>query len=422
MFSIASFITKWYLHEHKSIPLQTMIKRTSIIWILCCGFSCLVGQTYNPGQSYLSASGYTEYLAGELPFILAAPHGGELSPASIPDRDCEGCTYVNDANTQDLARRIYTAVYNRTGCYPHVVLNRLHRRKLDANRDLAEAADGNAQAAQAWDDFHAFIEGAKQMAATDYDRALFIDLHGHAHSIQRLELGYLLYGSELRQPDDTLNSARFMGYSSIRQLAQDNLGGQSHAALIRGAGSLGQLLANRGYPAVPSADQPAPAADEDYFSGGYNTDRHGSRYAPAVDAIQIECNMNGVRDTPANRQAFADSLAAALEVYFSTHYFDDFGSGFCTSTAADEPASSPQDGIFGVFPNPVYSDLLNFRYTGPPLQQGWLGVYQLDGRLLGQHPYPAPSAIPAPTTTGSYIVALWDGHRLMAKTMLVAVR
>lgn len=87
-----------------------------------------------------------EYLAGNLPIIVSAPHGGLLSPTSIPDRDCAGCTTVNDFNTQELARAFAEAVHERTGCWPHLIFNKLHRRKLDANRDIAEAADGNPDA------------------------------------------------------------------------------------------------------------------------------------------------------------------------------------------------------------------------------------------------------------------------------------
>ncbi len=47
---------------------------------------------------------YVEYIPGELPLVISAPHGGLLKPKSVADR-----TYGvvdADANTQDLARRI----------------------------------------------------------------------------------------------------------------------------------------------------------------------------------------------------------------------------------------------------------------------------------------------------------------------------
>ena len=40
---------------------------------------------------------------------------------------------------------------------------------------------------------------------------------------------------------------------------------------------------------------------DSYFTGGYNTVRHGSRDGGATDAIQMECYFAGLRDTAENR-------------------------------------------------------------------------------------------------------------------------
>jgi hypothetical protein len=64
--------------------------------------------TYVPGQSYFGRNNYIEYIAGNAPVILTAPHGGALTPGSIPDRTASACggtaTTVTDANTADLVR------------------------------------------------------------------------------------------------------------------------------------------------------------------------------------------------------------------------------------------------------------------------------------------------------------------------------
>ena len=39
-----------------------------------------------------------------------------------------------------------------------------------------------------------------------------------------------------------------------------------------------------------------------------------------VDAIQIECNYAGVRDTPAARTAFAEAFVTAALAYLDDHY------------------------------------------------------------------------------------------------------
>ena len=48
-------------------------------------------QTFIPGNSYFGKDKYIQYIAGNSPIILSAPHGGYLVPSTFPDRNCDGC-------------------------------------------------------------------------------------------------------------------------------------------------------------------------------------------------------------------------------------------------------------------------------------------------------------------------------------------
>ena len=320
-------------------------------------------QTYVPGETYFGNNDYIEYKAGNLPIIISAPHGGGLTPAGIPDRDCSGCVYVRDSFTEELIRQMYDAIVDLFGCYPHVIINRLHRRKLDANRAIDEGADGNALAEMAWQDFHDFIEAAKDTIALNYGKGLYLDLHGHGHEIQRLELGYRITKSELQLPNSTLNQIAYVDNASIKNLVNDNLGNLSLSELIRAADSFGELYEQENYPAVPSQSEPFPFDDEPYFRGGYNTERHGSKLGGAIDGIQIECNMDGVRDSYANREDFSVSTAQVIKAFLETHYFGtDFlnpNCGFTTSVSTEREQIPIK---MRLFPNPVIGDL-NLEWT-----------------------------------------------------------
>ncbi|MEO6037672.1 MAG: hypothetical protein ABIQ93_04605 [Saprospiraceae bacterium] len=348
--------------------------------------SILAAQSYLPGQSYFGANDYIEYVAGNLPLILSAPHGGSLKPAGIPDRDCAGCSYLKDTNTQELARAVAEAIFARTGCYPHLVINRLHRVKMDANRDLPEAADGDSIAGQAWSEFQGFLETAGDAVSGAFGKGLYIDLHGHAHPVQRLELGYLLSKNELQLPDGTLNFGNYVGQSSLRRLALLNADGANHSALLRGEYSLGTMLSEMGYPAVPSATEPFPQDTEAYFDGGYNTGRHGSRGGGAIDGIQIECHWTGVRDSTHNRLRFADSLSVALLAYLEKHYFGALAGSWCAALPG-ESASHPATDSVQVFPNPYCSSF--FIQTDDPDGVWTAAVYDFAGNLLYDKTLPA---------------------------------
>ena len=276
---------------------------------------------YVVGQTVTDPQGWIEYTPGDAPLVIIAPHGGSLAPDQLPDRTCSGCVTVNDANTQDLARLIVTAFRQRTGAFPHLIVNRLSRRKFDGNRDLAEATGGTAALDLPWAWMHAAIDSADVAITRRTGRGLVIDLHGHAHDIARLELGYLLSATELRQGDAALASGNAMARTSVARLATDSRSaGDRSIALLRGQNSLGALLFAAGYPVVPSPMDVAPLLGQEYFNGGYNTARHGSLSGGSMDAIQIECHFERLRDTPASRAAFATALAGAVAVYLERHY------------------------------------------------------------------------------------------------------
>ena len=276
---------------------------------------------YVPGRTYFGQNNYVEYRAGNAPLLLAAPHDGTLRPATLPDRTCPNATTVTDANTQALVRALDSAFTRRYACRAHMVISHLARVKLDPNRSLPEAGCGNAAAGQAWREYHGFLDtAAAQVGAVAGRRGLFLDLHGHGHAIARVELGYLLTGSELRRPDAQLLA--LADSTSIWGLVAAQPGGPAALpGLLRGPNALGTLLASRGYPALPSQQDPAPQSPDPYFSGGYSTFRHGSyRNAGPVDAIQAETHSPGLRNSAANRRRFADTLAVVLGTYLRIHY------------------------------------------------------------------------------------------------------
>lgn len=276
----------------------------------------LFAQPYAPGQAYFGRSNYIEYITGNLPVIITAPHGGALQPAEIPDRTYG--TFATDSNTEDLVRKMRTEFQNLLGLVPHVIICRLDRDKIDANRDIIEGAQGDPEAEQAWNEFHDFIGYAQTNINNTQPRGFYLDIHGHGHDIQRLELGYRLSSTQLGFSDATLNgSVIYENQSSIRALSQHSP--LPFATVLRGSNSFGALIAAEGYAAVPSPTDPDPGGDP-YFNGGYNTDRYSSVNGGTIDGLQIESNMDGVRDTAANRTAYAKALARVLEQIFAIHY------------------------------------------------------------------------------------------------------
>jgi hypothetical protein len=286
---------------------------------------------YIPGHSYLGAHGYIEYIAGNAPVIFTAPHGGALLPASIPNRTAEHCggsaTTTTDRNTVSLVRAMQARYFTRFGQYPHVIIAHIARRKLDANRTAPEAACNNAEAEAALREWHAFIDAASRSVVQSFGKGWYMDMHGHGHTIQRLELGYLLAAADLQLSDGELNAdpglTNAVSIATIVKASSLPL-----SAMLRGPTSLGTLYANNGFPSLPSAQDPRPNGAP-YFSAGDNTRRHtcgaeaksyGGVTGGRICGLQIEANYTGVRDNAANRNRFGDVTAVVLEQFLSTHW------------------------------------------------------------------------------------------------------
>ncbi len=295
-------------------------------------------QTFVAGQTYWGTTHYVEYIAGSSPIVLSAPHGGYLDPKSIPDRTWG--VRGQDRRTQELARAIADALAARTGQRPHLIISHLHRVKLDPNREIREAAQGNPIAERAWREYHGFIVAAEAAVTRQYGHGHYYDIHGHGHPIAWLELGYLLSASDLRNTDATLRRTTFRNRSSLRALtANPKL---DFPMVLRGKMSLGGMLAARGYRAVPSPADPHPGGNS-YFRGGYSTARHGSRNGGSIDGTQIE-HPWAIRQSARTQEPYARALAATIDAFFKRYYAHDLSAGPRVTVQVDRQHISERGG------------------------------------------------------------------------------
>jgi len=215
-----------------------------------------------------------------------------------------------DFNTQELTYELREALCARfNGRCPASVVSLLHRRKLDPNREVDEATFGVPLAVEVYDEYHGYVT-AERTALGD-TRGLYIDIHGHGHTIQRAELGYLLTASELNSGNPIDPS-----WTSIRALAE-YVGGDFDLLLRSGPTSFGALMEAEGFAAVPSPTAPGPGISA-YFSGGYSTRVHGSYNGGLVDGIQIE-SPRTFREMPL-RQQYVSALVNVIENYLALNY------------------------------------------------------------------------------------------------------
>jgi len=265
-----------------------------------------------PGDSVFANHKRVEYIVGDTPVIFTAPHGGRLKPDDIPDR--QSGVLRSDFNTDELARQVADAFHRRTGRHAHVVILHLHRVKVDANRPIEDATEGDPQAIATWNAYHDTVTRVHRHVAKAHGRGLYFDLHGHGHPLPRVEIGYLLRHRELKQDDEAV--AKLADKSSVRDLALRSRA--NFVELVRGKTSFGAMLQRRGYASVPSPAHPHNG-DGKYFNGGYCTRRYASRDGGTISGFQLELPKPGVRQTDDDRDRFAAALVDAVVEYARTH-------------------------------------------------------------------------------------------------------
>ena len=274
---------------------------------------------YVENSIYFGHGKYIEYHSGTLPIILSASHGGWMEPTEIADRT-QGVTAI-DTNTYQLTKVIMDTLTARFGGKPHVILCLLKRLKLDVNREVIEAAEGNIYGERAWEEYHHYLDIAKELVTVNHGSGIVFDIHGHGENPDgyydlRTWLGYLIKGNELDLTDEELNTIDFKNKSSIKVLADSS--SHSFINILRGETSFGSIMDSLGYECVPSVNALGPAGSR-YFSGGYITARHGSSEEGIISAIQIELPEPEIRDTEENWSRYASAFATAVSRYYELH-------------------------------------------------------------------------------------------------------
>ena len=298
-----------------------------------------LAESAEPGKSYFlhkyndDQDVDIEYVAGNLPIIISVPHGGDKTPREISSRSggiFSGNTTATDVYTVQLAYQIRDTIFEQTGKYPHLIICRLDRSKVDMNRDKDSRWAQHSRVRTAWNDFHAFIDLAKQasieqtMIGDDQSSGLgfYIDLHGQPGS--RTMIGNAITGSNLNKSDSHING--MVSASSFEDIFNRfNNSDGSFAELIRGEYSMGALIEKYGVPiagndllCVPSPSKPNPGGT--FYSGHYNLRRHThlldefKNQYPQISGIQLECSTEVRKDHP---EAFSSALTFSLIEFFA---------------------------------------------------------------------------------------------------------
>lgn len=319
------------------------------------------GKSYKPGDTVYGFKQYVKLVVGDddAPLLLGVPHDGTaVGNPEIPETGTTG----RDINTLPLALEIAANFKSATKKRAWIIINTIGRKRMDPNTypNEIDKRYTNQDAKSTYLSYHSLLTVARERMAEAQKNgkgALFLDLHGHAHTCQspqpyisakgnnmsskfidQTELGYGLSNFAISQSDDYLN--KLADSSTIAAIARANPQ-VPFSQLIRGPYSFGGLLEAEKIVAVPGTtiktleanaelfgtDAKGNAKKRPYFNGGYCTRKYGTvvlgsttGYEDNISSIQAETPGITVRNNESIREVAAERFNRAIINFLNKWY------------------------------------------------------------------------------------------------------
>ena len=294
----------------------------SLIFLISCGDNNRATQStvptptviYTPGELVSDGQGYVQYRVGNTPIIITVPHDGTLVPSTMADRTGDTERAVNTRKVAEQFAVFFNA--NSNGLFPHIIYNNVSRTKLDPDLNVTDGAQGNSYSTLSYGTYHSYLQTAIDSVETHFDAGVLLNLVGHDHSVQQVELGYLLSADNLNLSDTALNA--YNSQSSVNHMA--SISAASFAEIIRGYSSFGNLLFASSYNGytfnvIPTLDNPSPGTNP-YLSGGYTLETYGSSNGGKINAIEVATPYSGFRDNANAYRAVGVVLENAVKGFY----------------------------------------------------------------------------------------------------------
>jgi N-formylglutamate amidohydrolase len=239
-----------------------------------------------------------------------------MEPIEIPTRKT-GCIDP-DFKTIQLSLVVYHQICSHSKRKPHLIINHLHRTKIDQNRKREAGEQGfvdtfDSPATLCYDSFHNYIQQAKEIVLKQFGSGHLFDLHGQSHTEQWTEVGFGL-------PIDLFYLSNFdFDFQQNKGTCLSLCEKYSFSEIVRGNFAMGTLFQNKGWRSVPSQQIPNPGTSRNqYFNGGFIVRNYGSTKSGRLDATQIEVASNG--RTIQNIEKCGSDLAQSI-FEFMNHFY-----------------------------------------------------------------------------------------------------
>jgi len=244
----------------------------------------------------IDLSDYIEFQKGNIPLIISVPHGGKLECENIPKRS-SGILGI-DGKTIEFAQNLITTLQiifkqkNFNVKIPSYVISRVHRSKIDLNREKNEAYVQQSYIAKdIYEFYHKKIEEIVLYNLKAYNHSLLIDLHGFENA---------------SRPPGFRDVDIVLGTNNLESFFPEEVPKKDWGKNFRG--KIVQKFLDLNISIAPSH----PRRSEYVLTGGYITKKYGASQIPKSQAIQIELSDRIRIKDKELREKVLDALAQVL--------------------------------------------------------------------------------------------------------------
>lgn len=210
---------------------------------------------------------YIEYNRGSIPLIISVPHGGETKCDHIPRRT-NGIHGI-DKDTIKLARELIEKIKNifkfKT---PSYIISKIHRAKIDFNRNSSEAFDPESDLAKKiYHFYHHKIEESILYNLETFNSSMLIDIHGFEKD---------------KRPKGFRDVELILGTNNLESLYPNSIHKRDWGKNFRG--KIVKRFNNLNIAIAPGHH----LRREFVLTGGYITTKYGASHIKNSQTIQIE--------------------------------------------------------------------------------------------------------------------------------------
>ncbi len=217
---------------------------------------------------------FVDFLRGTIPIIISVPHGGTLRPPEIPDRTSG--VLGTDKNTRFLAQGLIERMRIElrdvggtiTTGTPSYIISRIHRSKIDLNREKTDAYDQESSMAnEIYSYYHDTLKKMIVENVKSFNYSLLVDVHGFERH---------------KRPSGYRDVEVILGTNNLSSLFSKPVLKSKWGENIRGA--IIKRLLELSIEVAPGR----PRRKEYVLTGGYITSKYGASNIVNSQAIQME--------------------------------------------------------------------------------------------------------------------------------------